>query len=220
MDPEPEMLSEAAIQASEAGATNIRWLEGGSGDLERLMSAIGKFRLVTMGASFHWMDQSSTLQTLDSLLAEEPLGDGVGDHRKAEVREENGRNGIVIAGSPSIWNQRGEWQQALRNVLQRWLGEARRAGSAAYAQPEEPFETVLARSPFKRVETYRYAYRRTWDIDSLGGYLYSMSFSSVPVLGDRREPFEEDVRRTLLAIDPSGQFTEMAALEAYLAWRR
>src|SRR5205823_544443 len=50
MDPEPEMLVEAAALAEAAGAANIRWVEGGSEDLERLRSAatpeLGSFRLV------------------------------------------------------------------------------------------------------------------------------------------------------------------------------
>jgi SAM-dependent methyltransferase len=227
MDPEPEMLTEAAVLASQfrasaPGATNIRWLEGGSGDLERLKSTLGQFRLVTMGASFHWMDQSATLQTLADLVTEDVDEGKVGRSRKpgeTGERDERGRSGIVIVGSPSIWNQQGEWQEALKSVLQRWLGEARRAGSSAYVQPAEPFATVLARSPFNRVETYQLDYRRTWDIDSLIGYLYSMSFSSISLLGNRREPFEEDVRQTLLALNSLGQFTEMVALEAFLAWR-
>jgi hypothetical protein len=223
MDPEPEMLPEATIQASKVHATNIRWVAGGSRDLVRLKTTLGKFRLVTMGASLHWMDQPSTLQMLDRLVTDEDHEGKAGMSWKPAEREERGetsRSGIVIAGSPSIWNQRGEWQEALKGVLQRWLGEARRAGSSAYVQPEEPFATMLARSPFKHVETYRLDYQRTWDIDSLIGYLYSMSFSSIPVLGDRREPFEEDVRRTLLAINPSGQFTETVALETFLAGRK
>src|SRR5919204_4764321 len=60
MDPEPEMLAEAAALAEAAGVTNIRWVEGGSEDLERLRRVpsggaatpeLGTFRLVTMGAS-------------------------------------------------------------------------------------------------------------------------------------------------------------------------
>jgi hypothetical protein len=37
------------------------------------------------------------------------------------------------------------------------------------------------------------------------------------VLGDRRRPFEEEVKQALLALTPSGQFTETVVLEALLA---
>jgi SAM-dependent methyltransferase len=204
MDPEPEMLVEAVALASLAGAGNIRWLEGGSADLEHLQPALGKFRLVTMGASFHWMEQAATLATLAGMITEDAGSD---------------RSGIVIAGSPSLWNQEGEWQQALKGVLQRWLGETRRAGSSTYVEPKEPFARILARSPFPQVETYRLEYQRTWELASLLGYLYSTSFSSPAVLGDRRMGFEEEVKQTLRALNPSGQFTETVALEAFLARR-
>src|SRR3569623_190048 len=49
MDPDEDMLAEAKRQA--AGATNIRWIHGGSLDLDL---ATGPFRLVVFGQSFHW----------------------------------------------------------------------------------------------------------------------------------------------------------------------
>src|SRR4051794_33957984 len=52
LDPEPEMLAQAAREAEKAVATNIRWIEGGSADLADLQAQLGKFRLVTMGNSF------------------------------------------------------------------------------------------------------------------------------------------------------------------------
>jgi hypothetical protein len=36
MDPEPEMLAEAALQAAAAGATNVTWIEGASEALPEL----------------------------------------------------------------------------------------------------------------------------------------------------------------------------------------
>lgn len=45
MDPEPEMLTEAARQARAAGVINVTWAQGGSEDLP---GNVGRFRLVTM----------------------------------------------------------------------------------------------------------------------------------------------------------------------------
>ena len=199
MDPEPEMLVEAAAQVSAAGVSNIKWVEGGSEHLERLRDQLGKFTLVTMGASFHWMDKAATLNALHAMVV--PGG------------------GILVVGSASIWNQEGEWQRAVKTVIQRWLGETRRAGSSTYVDPVESHESIVARSPFKRMETYRLQYEREWDINDLIGHLYSTSFASMAILGKKREGFEQDVRDTLLAINPSGLFTEVVELGAYLAWR-
>jgi ubiquinone/menaquinone biosynthesis C-methylase UbiE len=198
MDPEPEMLAEAKVQARKAGVTTITWIEGGSADLEDMKAQPGTFRLVTMGSSFHWMDRDAILQTLAKLIV--PSG------------------GIVIVWTEFLWNKTNEWTQAVKTVIQRWLGEERRAGSSTYVEPKERHEIVLARSPFKRRETYRLDYQRYWTIESLIGQLYSTSFSSVAVLGNQRESFEEDLRKTLLELNPSGQFTEDVVLEAYLAW--
>ncbi|HLI79283.1 MAG TPA: class I SAM-dependent methyltransferase, partial [Candidatus Binataceae bacterium] len=51
MDPEPDMLTEARAQTERAGVSNIEWRRGSSEDLS---PALGNFRLVTMGNSFHW----------------------------------------------------------------------------------------------------------------------------------------------------------------------
>ncbi|MFI6173883.1 methyltransferase domain-containing protein [Nocardia sp. NPDC051052] len=53
MDPEPEMVVEAARQAQAAQITNATWVHGNSAGLP---GELGRFRLVTMGRSFHWMD--------------------------------------------------------------------------------------------------------------------------------------------------------------------
>ena len=78
---------------------------------------------------------------------------------------------------------------------------------------------MLARSAFQRIKHYRLDYRRTRDVDWIVGNLYSTSFASPAVLGERRAGFERDLRSTLLALNPDGQFEEEVALEAILAWK-
>lgn len=64
MDPEPEMLAIAG-QFAAGLAPNIAFVRGSSYDLS---AAIGSFRLVTMGRSFHWMDRPAVLATIDKLV--------------------------------------------------------------------------------------------------------------------------------------------------------
>ncbi len=199
MDPEPEMLAEAAAGARTAGVRNATWIEGGSADLEALQPRLGRFRLVTMGSSFHWMDREATSRALAGMVI--PGG------------------GIVVTGIGSFWTGTNPWQRAVRAVIQRWLGGTRRAGGGTYAEPAERHEAVIARSPFGRLETYRLEYGRDWDIGGIVGHLYSTSFCSLAVLGARREGFEADLRRTLLAINPDGVFHEDVVLDALLAWK-
>jgi hypothetical protein len=64
-----------------------------------------------------------------------------------------------------------------------------------------------------------YEFTRAWTIDRTIGYLYSTSLPLRRLLGDRRAAFEEEVTDALLAIDPSGRFTEPVALEVLIATR-
>jgi len=107
----------------------------------------------------------------------------------------------------------------VKAVIQRWLGEDRRAGSGTYMEPPERHEVIIARSPFAGLETDYLDDHRTYDIDQIIGHLYSTSFCSPALLGEKREPFERDVRRTLHAINPDGQFSEDVSVEAFLAWK-
>ena len=65
MDPEPEMLTEAARQAQAARVTNVTWAQGSS---EELPGNIGRFKLVTMGRSFHWMNREQVLTVLEGMV--------------------------------------------------------------------------------------------------------------------------------------------------------
>ena len=63
-DPEPAML-EAAGSAARAAGLEITLWQGGSYELT---PAMGPYRLVTMGRSFHWMDRAATLAMLDRIV--------------------------------------------------------------------------------------------------------------------------------------------------------
>lgn len=200
MDPEPEMLAEAQRVISEAGADNVTLVEGGSADLLNLMYRIGRFRLVTMGSSFHWMDRETTLEVLSKMV--EPGG------------------GIVVASAGSLWTTGAPWCQAVKNTVQRWLGEERRAGSSTYTHPLERHEAIIDRSRFGPCRTHILPYRQEWTVDQVIGNLYSTSFCSPHVLGEHRDAFQKDLRGTLLRLDPAGRFTEDVSLEIHLGKSR
>jgi ubiquinone/menaquinone biosynthesis C-methylase UbiE len=199
MDPEPEMLAEAAAAANRAGVHNIRWIRGSDRDLERLRHSLGTPRVATMGRSFHWMDRDATLRTLATML--EPAG-GV----------------VVVSDDERVWGVDGWWQETVRETIIRWLGPVRRAGSGTRTVFER-FEDVFARSPFPNIEIYHELMHRTVTTDELIGYLYSTSFCSPAVLGDNRAAFEADLRARLHALSPTGVFDEDVALDAWLLTR-
>ena len=70
----------------------------------------------------------------------------------------------------------------------------RKAGTKGTdSHPEKRFETTLAESQFSNLELAEIITARTWTIDGIIGYLYSTSFLiSIPVLADKKDPFEKD----------------------------
>jgi ubiquinone/menaquinone biosynthesis C-methylase UbiE len=200
LDPDPSMLAEAARVAEEAGVGNARWVQGRDADLDQLSDEIGPLRLATFGRAFHWMDQAATLRALDRMIE----ADG----------------GVVIASDAErIWHLSGDWQKATQAVIRRWLGDVRRAGSGTYNVRHAPFMETLEASTFSRVEYFRTMVERFPTTDDIVGYLYSTSFCSPHVLGDKRAAFEDDLRQALAEINPEGCFSERLEFEAWLARR-
>lgn len=198
MDPDPEMLRVGKIQAKKVGVRNIKWVLGADRDVTTKM---GIFHLVTMGSSFHWMNQPVLLRILDKVI--------------------DPRGGIVISTNVgvNVWNPHYPWQETVKSVIQKHLGEKRRAGSGYYNK-EARFETVLRRSAFKKWKKLRIPQEITWDIRHILGYLYSTSFCSRRFLGNKIKAFEYDMKKNLLRINPIGKFKAKSFLEAMFVWRK
>jgi ubiquinone/menaquinone biosynthesis C-methylase UbiE len=200
MDPEPEMLAEGKMQTDKSKASNIQWIEGGSGDLPGLESELGKFDLVTIGTAFHWMERVKTLAELHGMII-----DG---------------GGIAIVWNTSIWTDSpNEWQMAVRKVISKWLGEERRAGSGVYQAPVKRHEQIVQESQFKRTEMWKYHWNTLLTLDSVVGNLYSTSGANPYILGSKKDAFEKDLREALLKLNPSGSFSSEGDLEAILSWK-
>ncbi len=194
------MLAEAARVAKDANVNNARWVQGSDRDLTRLAGEIGPVRLATFGRAFHWVAQSATLQALDQFIRP---GGGV----------------VVCSDAERIWSFSDGWQRAIQEVIRRWLGDVRRAGSGTYNVRHAPFSETLEASAFSDVEVYSIEVERFPTIDDIIGYLYSTSFCSRHVLGDKQAAFEANLRQTLSAINPEGRFSERLGFDAWLARR-
>ena len=64
IDPSPEMLAAASGNAARA-RVQIRLVQASSYELG---THLGRFKLVTIGRAFHWMDREATLATLDRMI--------------------------------------------------------------------------------------------------------------------------------------------------------
>jgi SAM-dependent methyltransferase len=202
VDPLEEMLLEAHHTARQKSLANIEWICGESGRLMELAPRIGQVDLTVMGRSFHWMDRGKTLKELYSMT----LSTG----------------GIAILGeSGSRDDVSTPWREIIWGTVKRWLGEERKAGTTGiYTQPDRNHQTLAKESPFRNVEVVRIDLERTWNLDEIIGYLYSTSWASIPVLGEKREPFENELRQRLMECEPSGRFHETATVEVIMAWKQ
>ncbi len=201
LDPMEAMLKEGQAQASAGRITNIEWIRGESGDIRRLAHKIGGIDITIIARSFHWMDRTQTLKDLYRITRP---GGGL----------------AVIADSGPSDLPGPPWKELIRDTVKKWLGQERKAGTTGtYTHPGKRHQEILSESEFRNLELAGIQTERTWSIDAIIGYLYSTSYTSIPVLGDKKEPFETDLREKLSAIEPSGQFHEKATVNVIMAWK-
>ncbi|WP_432832884.1 class I SAM-dependent methyltransferase [Dactylosporangium sp. CA-092794] len=185
VDPSADMVRHGRAKARRAGRDTIEWQVTTA---EAFTAPDEAFNLVTAGASFHWMDRR--LVGARALRWLRPGG------------------AIAIAGVNSTWNGTEEWQRVAVSVIQRWLGERRRAGTGTFDVGHGRHEDVLRAIGFVQVTDTTFPVSHTWTVEDFLGYLYSTSFASKSVLGDRIESFESDMQEALRNHDPSGIYTE------------
>ena len=115
--------------------------------------------------------------------------------------------GLVLIAGGAIWNGKQEWEKVVVATIQKWLGPERRAGGGVFEQGELHQE-VLKRTRFDSITTFDVAAEYDWTIEDILGYLYSTSFSSKRVLGDRIDAFEKDLRQALAALSEGAAFKQ------------
>jgi SAM-dependent methyltransferase len=188
MDPEPTML--AAARAAAAGAAGrVSFVLGGSQDLA---PSLGRFSLVTMGRSFHWMDRERTLATLDTMV--EPAG------------------GVALFSDRHPDDAANAWHKAWRAVRDRYAESDPRAHARDH-------EAVLRRSPFAAVRRLTERFERRSSVDELVARALSLSTTSPEQLGAARPAFEAALRDALAPFTVDGAVSESVEAEALLATR-
>jgi SAM-dependent methyltransferase len=194
IDPEPTMLSAARERAAEAGVT-LNTIEGSSYDLN---PALGHFRLVTMGRSFHWMDRDATLAVLDRMI-------------------EHG--GAIALFNDRLIDTRGAGWRTLVERLSEEFVPARATERRERKQTQEPHEIVLLRSAFASLERHGVIVTHRLSADDIIGRVYSTSTTSPDSLGERRLAFEQSLREGLARLSPTGEFSAIVEVNALIARR-
>jgi SAM-dependent methyltransferase len=193
LDPDPDMLTEAARHAARAGVTNVRWVQGLAEQIPDLN--LGIFRLVTFGQSFHWTARERVAESVYDLL--EPGGSIVLVGHSVDKRPEP-----TGPGHPKIPHE------AILALIDSYLGSRRRSGQGYQGPPTDRWEAALRRTRFGQPREVVSPGRTDIVQDSdgvLANYL-SMSFCAPHLFGDRLDSFEAELRRTLAERSPSGLF--------------
>lgn len=198
VDPSSEMLDEARRSAAERGVTNVDWQEGSSYELPDFADV----SLVTIGDAFHWMiPRSDALAALDGRV----VPDGA----------------VALLSHRWPGHPKPSWDPLLNRVRARHLGPTLTAGPTGEVSREEvgTQEDVFRNSAFSHLTKMTTDYTLNVTLDQLVGWQFSQAQTSIPVLGERRDAFEADLRAALLAWEPAGRFEETSQAHILLGRR-
>jgi SAM-dependent methyltransferase len=196
VDQEPEMIEVGREKAAAAAAEDVHWSVGRAEDFA---ATPGSVDLVTVGSAFHRLDRP--------LIA-----------RRAMEWLAPGRC-LAIINSNSLWNGSTHWQELAVGVIRRWIGDERARIRVPDGAPAARHQEVMEQAGYGEVAEYDFPTPHTWTLDEVVGYVYSTSVAARRVLGDAVEPFEADLRRTLLGYEPSGRYPEVVHFD-YILGRR
>jgi trans-aconitate methyltransferase len=194
VDPDADMLEQARRRHGADGAT---WVQARAEDY--VPPSGWSPDLVTICRAFHWMDQDAVLARIDACASSTTT--------------------IAVMGDGSVWTSTQPWKVAIREVIQEFLGERRRAGTGTHRGNHRPFHEILADSPFSRIEEHGFQVVRTRDAESVIGYLHSTSFAAEHLFGERVEAFRARVRDVVAAYAVDGVLEDRTVFEVILARR-
>jgi SAM-dependent methyltransferase len=193
LDPDADMLREAARHAESRGVRDVRWVQGLAEELP--VFDLGRFRLVTFGQSFHRTERERVAEAVYDLL--EPGGSiALMAHTVADRPVPTG------PGYPEIPHD------AIRSLIARYLGPRLRAGQGFVSMPADRWQDALGRTSFGRGRQLFAPGRPdiVQDVDGVIANYLSMSFAAPHLFADRLDSFLSDLRRLLAERSASGRF--------------
>ncbi|MEX2229569.1 MAG: class I SAM-dependent methyltransferase [Dehalococcoidia bacterium] len=208
VDPDAEMLAEAAALASARAIAHARWV---CLRAEALPAGLGRFRYATFAQSFHWMERERVARTTFDML--DPGGAFVHVNTMIEG-----------AGAPvDALPHPPPPSTAIRELAERFLGPARRAGQGVlrFGTPGDEW-SVLRAASFQPPQTVRVdggqPLERT--ADDVVANVFSSSSTAPHLFGDRLDTFERELRGVLAAAAPDGLFSERVGDLELVFYRR
>jgi SAM-dependent methyltransferase len=169
VEPNDAMRAVAEERARQLGLESCSFLGAPAEEADFEEESVDLFLICQ---AFHWMDRELLLGRLHRAL--KPGG------------------GLVVAdpgpGHPLEL-------EPLRTVMVAYAGKGRRPGGRDFGDEMELHDAVIERSPFEAPERVVIeGDPQTYDAAEMIGLLYSTSYCSPEVIGDRRGEFERDVR--------------------------
>jgi len=193
VDPAPEMLEQAKLNFERAGA-RIRLVQGSSAALD---PQLGRFRLVTIGRAFHWMDRAPTLRTLDGFI--EPGG------------------AVALFGEQYPEIPQNAWHADFQALIDSY-GSADPARVQLRASPRH--EAVLLASAFDLLERVAVLETRDTPIERFVDRALSFATTWHGRPGSREHDLPHEVRRVLAPhADERGNIREVIEGQALVARR-
>ena len=193
MDPEPEMLRIA--EAEFGGGGRISFVRGSSFDLS---SALGRFRLVTMGRSFQWTDRVETLRRLDAMI--EPGG------------------AVALFNSGHREAPGMDWIAPYRALVHRYAADDR-THVKRQADAWVGHEAILLASAFSVLDEVAVIERRQMSVEQLVQRALSRSSTTPERLGPAATRFVAEIEALLRPMAIDGALTEVIATYALIARR-
>ncbi|MDR1145463.1 MAG: class I SAM-dependent methyltransferase [Verrucomicrobiales bacterium] len=194
IDPEPAMLEEARRYVQPARG-KVSFRQGSSYDLT---PQLGKFRLVVIGRSFHWMDRAATLTKLAQLTTPDGVV-GLFDDQHCQIPENH-------------------WQARVQAVLEPYVS---RDEDYQVRQREDwrPHLSFLLASAFNRLEQIAVIQKINTPVDRLIDRALSRSSTSPERLGADLNPVIARLRAVLNETAVNGNITEVVEFRALLGCR-
>ncbi len=192
LDQEQEMLDEAEIEAKKSATENVSWILSRAEDIS---FELGRFNLITIGTAFHWMERDNVLKKAYDLIEDKGvllIVSNISDN----------------PGSQGWTHEEDAWKEARKKIVRKYLGERRRAGNTLYAPSDRKFKDHLVQSQFGNCEEKVFTHTKTWNLEEVINHLYSTSYASKALLGDKITSFEADLKAELLKCEPAGIFVE------------
>jgi SAM-dependent methyltransferase len=212
LDPDAGMLARAAQTAADLDVGNASWVRMRAEDLP---GGLGRFRVVTFAASFHWMDRPRVAAAVAAML--EPGGAAVQvdapGYRPDELTAETRRGTLPYPPPPD---------DALEQLRRQYLGDDRRAGQGIRNTSPSGEDAVFQQAGFRPAETVAVPDQRALErtADQVVARVFSTSSTAPHLLGDRQPDFERDVRTILAQASPSGRFSVRLPDNIVRIWRR